>query len=290
MQSNDNLLPLRTKDVRRRFDRAAKGFDASDFVHAATRDGLFARLQPLLADADFVVDLGAATGSATRVLKKRFRKARVVSVDISRAMLLQGLAKQPWLGKSPAVQASASALPFADQSVDAIFCNMLLPWIDDPAELFAEAARVLRKEGLLLFSTLGPDSLLELRQAWRAADGFAHVNRFLDMHDIGDAVVRSGLRDPVLDVDRLSVTYQTPEALFGDLTAVGGRNCLLQRKPSLTGKACYAAMIEAFAAAKQGDVYTLDLELVYGHCWGGGPRITGGDFRIDASQIGHRGR
>jgi malonyl-CoA O-methyltransferase len=290
MNPRDNLLPLRTRDVKRRFDRAARHFDDADFVHAATRDGLFARLDPLLADAEVVVDLGAATGSATRLLKKQFRKARVLSVDLSRNMLQQGRAKQPWLGKSPAIQANATALPFADQSVDVMFANMLLPWISDPAELFAEAARVLRKEGLLLFSTLGPDSLLELRRAWQATDDFAHINRFLDMHDIGDAVVRSGLRDPVLDVDRLSVTYSTPSALFRDLTQAGARNCLLQRKPSLTGRACFGAMLAALDAAKQGETYALNLELVYGHCWGGGARVAAGDFRIDASRIGRRTR
>ncbi len=290
MNPRDDHLPLRSRDVVRRFDRAAQHFDDADFVHATTRDGLIARLDPLLADARIVVDLGAATGSATRFLKKKFRRARVLSVDISRNMLQQGLAKQSWLGKTPAIQADATSLPFADQSVDVLFANLLLPWIDDPAQLFAEAARVLRKEGLLLFSTLGPDSLLELRRAWQAADDFAHINRFLDMHDIGDAVVRSGLRDPVLDVDRLSVTYSTPGALFQDLTRTGARNSLLQRKPSLTGRDCFGTMLKALDAAKQGGIYALNLELVYGHCWGGGPRAPAGDFRIDASRIGRRSR
>lgn len=290
MNSRDNHLPLRAKDVARRFDRIAHGFDDAAFVHAATRDGLLARLQPMVVDANVVVDLGCATGAATRALKKHFRGARVLSVDLSRDMLLQGLRKQSWFAKSPAIQASATALPFAAQSVDVVFANLLLPWIEQPAELFAEIARVLRKDGLLLFATLGPDSLLELRRAWQAADDFAHVNRFFDMHDIGDAAVRSGLRDPVLDVDRLSVSYQSPDALFRDLTAAGGRNCLRGRNPALTGKTRFAAMLDGLRAKQQGDTFKLELELVYGHCWGSGPRAVAGDYRIDANQIGRRGR
>ena len=113
---------------------------------------------------------------------------------------------------------------FADASVDVVFANMLLPWIDDPAAAFAEIARVLRQDGLLAFATLGPDSLLELRDAWRTADAGAHVKQFADMHDIGDALVRAGLRDPVLDVDRLSVTYRNSAALFRDITAFTTRS------------------------------------------------------------------
>ncbi len=290
MNPRDHHLPLNVKDVVRRFNRAAASFDDADFVHAATRDGLLARLKPMVVPAKNIVDLGSATGSATRALKKRFRGARVISVDLSRNMLRQGLAKQPWLAKSPAIQAHATALPFADQSVDVVFANLLLPWIDDPAELFAEIARVLRKDGLLMFATLGPDSLLELRRAWQAADNYAHVNRFLDMHDIGDATVKAGLRDPVLDVDRMSVTYSSPDKLFQDLTSVAGRNSLNGRNPAMVSKARFERVIDTLEAAMIGDVLTLNLEFVYGHCWGCGPRAPAGDFLIDASRIGRRTR
>lgn len=290
MNSRDHHLPLNVKDVLRRFNRAAASFDDADFVHAATRDGLLARLKPMVVAAKSVVDLGSATGSTTRALKKRFRGARVISVDLSRNMLRKGLAKQSWLAKSPAIQAHATALPFADQSVDVVFANLLLPWIDDPAELFAEVARVLRKDGLLMFATLGPDSLLELRRAWQVADDYAHVNPFLDMHDIGDAAVKAGLRDPVLDVDRMAVTYSHPDALFQDLTRVAGRNCLNGRNPALVSKARFGKVIDALEATANGDVLTLNLELVYGHCWGCGPRPPAGDFLIDASHIGRRRR
>ncbi len=280
---------LNIVDVRRRFDRAASGFDEADFVHSVTRDGLFARLQPVVADAHVVLDLGCATGSATRQLAKRFRGARIIAVDLSRQMLEACRAKQGWFSKVRTIQADAVALPFADQSIDIVFANLLLPWADDPAKLAEEVSRVLRKDGLFAFATLGPDSLLELRNAWAAIDKYEHVNHFFDMHDTGDALVRAGLRDPVLDVDHLTVTYNNAEALFRDLTASGARNTLTNRNRSLVGKDRLEAVRKHIEGAGPGDKISLNLELVYGHCWGGGTRRASGDVRIDPATISVRG-
>jgi len=274
-------------DVRRRFDTAAANFDSADFVHAVTREGLFTRLQPLVVDADSVLDLGAATGNAERQLRKRFRRAHIVSLDISRPMLRQGMLKRPWFsrflhGPSSSVQADASNLPLKDQSIDLVFSNLLLPCIDRPEVVFGAVARVLRKDGVFAFATLGPDSLLEISRAWSRVDAHAHVNRFPDMHDIGDGLVRAGLRDPVLDVDRLTVRYQDPEKLFADLTSVGARNALQRRNRSMVGKRHFRQMTAALA--RSGEI-SLDLELVYGHCWGGGPAVDPANYRIDAGGI-----
>ena len=208
---------LNRQHIRRHFERAAATFDESDFVHTVTRDGLLARLEPLLIDALTVVDLGAATGTANRALEKRFKGASVISVDIAHGMLKRAREKKRWLSKGAFAQASADALPFPDESIDVIFSNLLLPWANDPAIIFAEIARVLRKGGVFTFATLGPDSLQEISRAWGSIDDNAHVNRFPDMHDLGDGLVKAGLRDPVLDVDRLSVSYTNSARLFADL-------------------------------------------------------------------------
>jgi malonyl-CoA O-methyltransferase len=287
MNSTDDNSQLDLRDVRRRFDRAASGFDAIDFVHSATREGLLTRLAPMLIDAKTIVDLGCATGAASRTLSKQFRRAHIISIDLSQQMLRQAQRKRSLFGRRSLLQANAAALPLAGHSVDLIFANLLLPWISDPTAVFSEVSRVLRKDGLFIFSTLGPDSLRELHRAWQSAGDGAHVNRFLDMHDIGDIAVRSGLRDPVLDVDHLRVSYEKPQALFDDLTAMGGRNSLQNRRRSLTGKIRFKAMTAALAAAGP---LTLDLELVYGHCWGSGAAPASGEVRIDAIQIGRRSR
>jgi malonyl-CoA O-methyltransferase len=290
MNSRSDILPLNCKDVQRRFDRAASHFDSADFVHSVTRDGLFARLEAIVIDARTVIDLGSATGSGHRLLARRFHRAHIISVDLAHNMLVQARRKKSWYVRSSLVQANAEAMPFCDQSVDVVFANLLLPWATDPAHIFAEVARVLRKDGLFVFATLGPDSLRELRRAWRVADEGEHINRFLDMHDLGDAAIRSRLRDPVLDVDRLTVTYNSHTDLFRDLTAMGARNSLRDRYRSLVGPGRFATMTDALDAVSRDGVISLDLELVYGHCWGSGTQTGEGEYRIDAAQVGRRER
>lgn len=281
---------LNHKHIRRRFGQAAASFDSADFVHKATREGLLARLEPLLVKPKVVLDLGAATGAANRRLEKHFRPARVVAVDIAHPMLVAAKTKKPWLSKTSFAQANANALPFADESIDVIYCNQLLPWFDDPTPVFEEVARVLCKGGVFAFATLGPDSLLEIRRAWASVDEHPHVNRFADMHDLGDGLVNAGLKDPVLDVDRLSVSYDSVDRLFSDLTAVGARNAAKKRAASLTGKRRFSAMTRALTGPDEGGKINLDLELVYGHCWGAGPKSDPTNYRIDAGQIPIRRR
>lgn len=286
----DNNHSLDIADLRRRFDAAATSFDSADFVHAVTRDGLFRRLEPMVLDAAVVVDLGCATGAAAGRLAKRFRGARIVGVDLSRRMLAKSAARRGWFVKAAFVQADAHALPIAEHSVDIVFSNLLLPWIEEPGPVCREVARILRKDGLFVFSTLGPDSLSELRDAWAGVDSHAHVNRFLDMHDVGDALVRNGLRDPVLDVDRLSVTYASADALFCDLAAVGARNSLRGRRQSLCGRARFEAMRERLERGSGDTTIRLDLELIYGHCWGSGVSPGRAQVKIDATAIPTRRR
>ena len=282
---------LSLKHIRQRFDRAAESFDGADFVHAETREGLLARIEPLLVDAKLVVDLGTATGATNKLLEKRFKPARIVAVDISHNMLMRAKAKTSWWSKTAFAQTNAAALPFANESVDVVFANLILPWLDDPTAAFSEVARVLRKGGVFAFATLGPDSLQEIRRAWaQVDDGHAHVNRFADMHDLGDGLVNAGLKDPVLDVDRLSVSYASPDRLFADLTAMGARNTFEQRTSTLTGKRRFDAMIDALNGTAANGKIELDLELVYGHCWGAGPKLDPANYPIDATQIPIRRR
>jgi len=277
---------LRQRDIQRRFDRAASSFDSSDFVHEVTREGLATRLEPLLLEPTTILDLGSATGATGRLLRKRFKRTHIVSLDLSQAMLKQGQRQKSWFSRASFVQGDANHLPFADTSFDMVVANQLLPWAPDLQPVLEEVARVLVPGGVFAFATLGPDSLRELAQAWAGVDGGNHVNRFADMHDLGDGLVRAGLSDPVLDVDRLSVCYESADKLFADLTQAGARNALADRARGLAGRRSFAAMAAALADS-QGKI-TLELELVYGHCWGAGPKNDPGNYRIDADQIPRR--
>jgi len=281
---------VKARDVRRRFDRAAATFDAGDFVHRHAAQGVYERMSPILLDAKRIVDLGSATGSAARELTKRYRGSHVVCVDRSLEMLKVARRNRWRFARVSELQADAAAVPLQSASIDLVFANMLLPWID-VGEFFPEVNRVLRKDGLFAFSALGPDSLLELRQAWATVDpGEQHVNAFMDMHDVGDALVRAGMREPVLDVDYLTVTYRDADALIGDLTRAGARNSLAGRRDALTGRQRFEDMKRVLNDFRKDGLLACRLELVFGHAWGGGPMQEPGEFRVDASRIGRRSR
>jgi malonyl-CoA O-methyltransferase len=279
---------LRLADVRRRFDRAAANFDGADYVHRQCFDELMDRLSPVVIEPKAILDLGSATGKGSRALAKSFRGARVLGLDLSSAMLALSRTKRSRFSKIREVRADARQIPVADNSVDLVFANMLLPWITELPACLAEVARILKKGGVFAFSTLGPDSLSLLRTAWHDIDGDGHVHAFTDMHIVGDALVGAGLADPVLDVDRLAVTFPDAGALYRDLAACGARNCLERRRRSLTGKTRFRAATERLLEQAGNGRLSIELELVYGHAWGRGPRSPEGEFRVDPGSIGRR--
>ncbi len=288
MNPNKNNPPLARASVEQRFEAAAHSFDSAAFVHSAARQGLLERVAPMLIKPKDIVDLGSATGAGARALAKQFPRSRVLAVDSSPAMLRESRRLRSRFSRVRELQANAETLPLYKEGTDLVFSNMLLPWLNDPDTVFAGIAHILKPGGLFLFSALGRDSLKELREAWTDVDGHQHVNPFPDMHDIGDALVRAGLRDPVLDVDYLTVTYRDPQALYRDLTAAGARNSLVGRNPSLTGRHQFHKMERALRTRFQGDLLPLTIEIVYGHAWGDGAPQTAGEFRIPASGISVR--
>ena len=276
--------PRRPQDLLRRLALAAPAFDSFAFVHDHTRQGLFDRLAPMTLSAGRIVDLGTATGAAIPALRKRFPRARVHGVDLSPDMLWQQPSRL--FSRRSLVCADAAALPFVDDSIDLVFANQLLSFTDDVAGVCREVGRVLSDDGIFAFALLGPDSFGELRAAWRRVDDTAHVASFPDMHNVGDALVRAGLRDPVLDVDRLRLQYATPAALYRDLAAVAARNSLADRARGLTGHRRLRAFEHALFG--DGEALTLELELVYGHAFGGQTPPPGGPVRISPESIGRR--
>lgn len=285
--SDEFFLP--PAHVRRSFDAASTSYDAAAAVPAEIRNRLLERLDIVRLQPGVVLDLGAGTGHAARALKQRYRNAEIIALDASGGMLVEANRRQSWWRRFHRLQADAHRLPLPDASVDLVFSNLLLEWCHDPDTVFQEIRRVLRPGGLLSFATLGPDTLRELRAAWRSQDSLVHVHRFIDMHDLGDALVRAGLAEPVMDMERLTVTYPDPDALLRELAQCGAGNIAAGRPRGLTGKGRLNGLRQALTPAP-GEPLQVSVEVVYGHAWANElrSRKPAGEVRIPVGDIGHR--
>jgi len=259
-------------------------------LQARLRQQMIDRLEWIAFKPEVIVDLGCGTGHAAAALSRRWPEARVIAVDSAPGMLREAAQRE----EAPRIErlcADAESLPLPDASADLLFCNLMLPWCDDPDAVFAEIARVLRPRGLLTFSTLGPDTLVELREAWRAADDATHVIPFTDMHDIGDGLVRAGLVEPVLDVCRYTLTYPDVRSLMRDLKAIGAQNATTGRPRGLTGRGRLRAVERTYERHREDGVLPATYEAIFGQAWGAVPRTQqerDGEFAFPVSSLRRR--
>src|SRR5262245_38037778 len=195
------VFGLDRRAVARAFDRASARYDEAAALQERVRGELLSRLDELKVAPQSILDLGAGTGHGARALKCRYPRAMVVAVDIAPGMLDRARRQSRWLRRFERVRADAYTLPFVDGAFDLVFSNLMLQWCDDLDAVFGEIARVLKPGGLLVFSTFGPDTLVELRDAWNSSgDARNHVNHFFDAHALGSALMHARLAEPVLDV------------------------------------------------------------------------------------------
>jgi malonyl-CoA O-methyltransferase len=266
MSDDIGAYALEPGRVRRSFDRAARTYDAAAVLHAEVRENLLERLQLVTLVPRVVLDAGAGTGHGGRALKRRYPKAMVVALDSSQQMLKVAGKQQSWLRPFERVCADAALLPLPDASIDLIVSNLMLQWCD-PDPVFAEFRRVLKPSGLLSFSALGPDTLRELRTAWGQVDAHTHVHQFIDMHDLGDALVRNGFAAPVLDVERFTLQYLNVRKVAADLKATGAHNSTAGRTRGLTGPRKFAAMQAAYEQFRKDGRLPATYEVVFAHAW-----------------------
>ena len=252
-----------TRQVRRAFSRAASGYDAA----ARLQHGVEARLLEMLDYRDdpalrnapprVVVDLGCGPGRAVAAMQQRWPKATVLALDLALPMLREARSASPhwwpFARRPQAVCADARALPLAENSVDVLFSNLCLQWVEDFDAAFAGFRRVLKPQGLLLLSTFGPDTLWELREAFARADAAPHVSPFADIAAVGDALMRAGFHQPVLDREVETTTYPDLAALMRELRAIGATNALAARRHTLTGRARFAAAERAYEPLRRDD-------------------------------------
>ncbi len=255
------------RQARASFSRAAEQYDEVAVLQREMGQRLIDRLDMIKFQPSVILDLGAGTGVATAALAKKFKKAQIYALDFALPMLKQTRKRGSWLRRPRCICGDMEQLPLADRSVDFIYSNAALQWSNDLERTFREFNRVLKPGGLLLFTTFGPDTLCELRDSWAAVDGTTHVTPFPDMHDVGDAMMRAGLATPVMDVDRMALTYETVSALMRDLKQLGAHNTAQSRHRGLTGKQRMQGMIDAYEAFRKEGRLPATYEVVYGHAW-----------------------
>ncbi len=287
--------------VARSFGQAAAHYDDVAILQRQTADELLDRLSLVTLQPKTILDLGAGTGRNLALLAKRYPKAQLFALDIAQDMVKQArknhhqqMGLKRWLPNSRPVQfltGDAEKLPLADNSIDLIYANLSLQWCD-PRTSFAEIQRVLRPDGLLMFTTLGPDTLCELRQSWAEVDDYPHVNLFYDMHDVGEAMMAANLAEPVLDTDRYTLIYDTAMGLMKDLKILGARNVNTTRRRGLTGKLAMNNVAKAYEQFRQDGVLPATYEVVFGHAWAGNKQQqqvnNDGSIAIPINQIKRR--
>ena len=263
--------------VRDSFDRAAETYDAAAVLQKFVRTEMLSRLDLVTMQPTHILDAGCGTGHASAALMKKYPKAELVSLDLALGMLKKTQSVNASLtnrikrvfgqAQQNLLCADIEQLPLADASVDMIFSNLAIQWCNDLDAAFAGMHRVLRTDGLLTFSTLGPDTLKELRAASKTDSERVSVSRFFDMHDIGDALVRAGFSAPVLDVERVVLTYENAIDVMRDLKAIGAHNAADGRRRGLQGRDFLKKITANYEQFRREGKLPATFEVVYGHAW-----------------------
>jgi malonyl-CoA O-methyltransferase len=262
------LTKLDSDTVKRSFDRVAADYDDHAVLQKEVESRLLERLIFTRNPPSTVLDLGCGTGRGSVALHQAFRGAQVISLDWSTGMLKR-LSSRCETPPAPfPVCADFGSLPLPAASIDLIFSSLALQWCFDLGAALSELRRVLRPDGLFLFTTLGPDTLHELRDAWGQVDRLPHVYEFQDMHEVGDALVAAGFAEPVMDVEYITLKYPDVRSLLCGLKNIGASNAARARANGLTGKGQWRTMVESYERYRNDDRYPATWEVVYGTAFG----------------------
>jgi malonyl-CoA O-methyltransferase len=262
--------------LRRRFERVAGRYDQAAVLAREIGARMQERLDLLKLQPQRALDLGSGTGHGARALRARYRQCLVVELDLTSAMLRVARAKIAWwqrgIGRlrgerTPQVCGDMERLPFADALFDMVWSNFALQWAGSPQRAFAEMHRVLRPGGVCLFSTLGPDTLKELRSAAAQAGGDVTVHPMIDLHDYGDMLVQARFADPVMDMEYLTLTYGDVDSLLRELKTAGAGNLDPGRRQGLMGKDRFERLRRAYEDKRRDGRIPATFEIVYGHAW-----------------------
>ena len=224
------------KTTRLHFERAADTYDASAVLQKEIAKRLTERLDYIKHSPKTVLDVGSGTGFITQDLLKRYPKSSIFALDLAYSMARKSHQLGGWFRKPLAVCADAEQLPLKPDSIELLISSLMLQWSNDLKQTFTGFHSVLAPNGLLLFSTFGPETLREMRESWATVDNVPHTSNFLDMHEIGDALLQSGFINPVTDMEMITMTYANVRQLMRDIKQIGASNTHSERNKGLMGK------------------------------------------------------
>lgn len=260
---------LDKRQIAHAFSRAAQSYDAAAVIQHAVREEQLDRLNLLRLEPKRILDLGSGTGKGSSALSQRYKRSDIIALDLAHGMsVLHKKALPRFRNRIRPLCADQDQLPIADNSVDMIFSNLALQWSQSLDHALQECRRVLSEEGVICFTTVGPDTLIELRQAWQSVDeDQVPIHQFLDMHDIGDAMIRAGFAEPVLDVERYTLTYPNLRSLLDDLKAIGATYADAQRSTSRLTRSKLKALSQSYEAHRLDGSLPLSYEVVFVQAW-----------------------
>ena len=254
--------------IKKSYERAAKSYDQAAILHEEVLKRLLHRLQYIRHQPATVIDIGCGTGKALNGLQKTYPKSKIVCQDLAYSMLQQARQQYGFLRKKRVVNSDMEKMPFAKDSFDLLFSNLALQWVNDLSGTLHEFARIGRSGCLLMFATFGPDTLKELRESWLEVDQNSHVHEFVDMHDIGDAMMAAGFSQPVVDAETIRLEYRELRQLFDDLKNTGASNASKNRSRGLMTPAKSKRLQQSYRRlGYDNDKYIASYEVVYGHAW-----------------------
>jgi malonyl-CoA O-methyltransferase len=263
---NPLLLNKEKQKIAAGFNQAAHTYEQYAILQKEVNRRLLQNLQFIKMNPRIILDVGCGTGYATRILQKQYRGAQIIGIDLAKDMLQLAQDQKGWFSRQHYICADAQAIPLKDASVDLIFSNLTLQWCPDLLMTFCELFRVLKPGGALFFSTLGPDTLKELRASWKKVDDFSHVNTFKDMHDIGDLLLHARFAEPIIDREDLTLTYKHVKNLLKDLKYTGSHTILGPHQKTLTTKHKLHAMYHAYEEYRNSQgLLPATYEVIYGH-------------------------
>ena len=266
----DLLNPPRLdkKTVKKYFNRAAKSYDRDAILQEEVLNRLLQRLPYIRHLPETVVDIGCGTGKGIHGLQRIYPKARIYATDLAHEMLLLARSRYRWLAKKRLITADMEALPFRAQSFDLVFSSLALQWANDLRATLGEFARIAKPGALLMFSSFGPGTLQELARSWQALDDYPHVHRFVDMHDVGDAMLTAGFTQPVIDAETIRMEFDDFRALLDDLRNIGASNADVGRRRGLMTPAQLRRLEHSYREQGfENGKYVASYEVVYGHAW-----------------------